>query len=472
MPSRPDTAGPAVVECDAGRITGTASAGVRRFLGIPYALPPVGARRFGLPEPAPAAEVAADAFGPTSPAAMVLPEPFTYPEIPGDDWLTLNIWAPATPGTGLPVLVWIHGGSFAMGSTAQTIFDGTSFARDGVVFVSVNHRIGVEGFAHLPDAPDNRGLRDQICALEWVQRNIAAFGGDPARVTLAGESAGAMSASALAVTPHAGSLFARAICQSGIASAYPADVAARSALIAAEQLGCSPTAADLQRIDPREVAAAVAAVVAGMPPHRQATLFVPALGDLLPERPDRVLARDRAAIPMIIGHNAAEADLWCTPGVFPPDQSEEATAAWIAEELGILGATPEIVDAYRGSSGQPFVDLVSDGLFAAPSLRAQRGQGENCYAYLFSWPSPLLSRTAFHALDLGFALGNLDDPAFRLHAGTAPPTDLRDAMHGAWVAFCRDGSPASQWRPYRDERDLHVFGPRATRNVELLEAWG
>ncbi|MCA0158784.1 carboxylesterase family protein [Tsukamurella sp. M9C] len=472
MTSSPGT-DPAVVECDAGRITGLRMGSLRRFLGVPYASPPVGARRFALPEAAAPSNVDAGAFGPTPPASFVLPAPFTYPEILGDDWLTLNVWTPAEPDGPLPVLVWFYGGSFAMGSTAQGVFDGAAFARDGVVFVSVNHRVGVEGFAHLPDAPDNRGLHDLVCALEWVRRNIAAFGGDPARVTIAGESAGAMSASALAASPHAGRLFAGAICQSGIGLAYDAETAARPARIAAERLGLAPTADDLRAVDPRTVGRAVADVMAGLPPHRQATLFTLARdGDLVPESPVDVLSRGPAAVPMIIGHNAAEADLWRTPGVFPPVWADGAPDARFAEELALLGADEAVVRAYRErfDDDDAFVELVSDGLFCAPSLRAQRGQAGNCHAYLFTWPSPLLSRTAFHALDLGFALDNLDDPTFARHAGPRPPRALAAAMHGSWVRFLGAGSPG--WAPYSTERDVATFGPAESRDLGLLAMWG
>lgn len=466
-------ADPAVVACDAGRITGHRTGRLRRFLGIPYALPPVGARRFELPEAAAPSDVDARAFGPTPPASFVLPAPFTYPEIPGDDWLTLNVWAPTEPDGPLPVLVWFYGGSYAMGSTAQTVFDGAAFARDGVVFVSVNHRVGVEGFAHFPDAPDNRGLHDLVCALEWVRRNIIAFGGDPARVTIAGESAGAMSVSALAASPHAGRLFAGAICQSGIAVAHDAETADRPARIAAGRLGLAPTAAALRTVEPRALGRAVAAVMAELPPHRQATLFVLACdGGLVPGSPVDALSRGPAAVPMIIGHTAAEADLWRTPGVFPPAWSGGASDARIAGELAVLGARADVVRAYRDRFGDAdaFVELVSDGLFCAPSLRAQRGQGRNCHAYLFTWPSPLLTGTAFHALDLGFALDNLGDPEFARHAGPRPPRELAAAMHGAWVRFCGTGSPG--WAPFSAESAVLNFGPPGRRDLDLLSMWG
>lgn len=149
-----------------------------------------------------------------APVRPLLPEV----TIPGDDCLNLNVWTPAAPAAGLPVFVWIHGGSFTSGSAANGEYDGTAFARDGVFCVTLNYRLGAGGFLQLPDADTNRELRDMIAALEWVRDNITAFGGDPGRVTLAGESAGALAVGALLSAPAARGLFARAVLQSGAAS--------------------------------------------------------------------------------------------------------------------------------------------------------------------------------------------------------------------------------------------------------------
>src|SRR5215469_4644459 len=203
-----------------GMVSGTLIGdGVTRYLGIPYAASPTGPLRFTAPQP-PAAWTGireCTAFGATPPKPdyaapfdSLLPEP----NIPGDDWLTLNVWTPDLAGSA-PVMVWIHGGAFANGNSAVRMYDGYSFARDGVVLVTVNYRLGIDGFALLPDAPPNRGLLDQIAALEWVRDNIAVFGGDPANVTIFGESAGAMSVMTLLGLPRSRGLFRQAIAQSG-----------------------------------------------------------------------------------------------------------------------------------------------------------------------------------------------------------------------------------------------------------------
>ncbi|MGE6733173.1 carboxylesterase family protein, partial [Streptomyces sp. NPDC059900] len=191
-----------VVDTTSGPVRGTLEDGIAVFRGIPYAAAPVGPLRFAPPAPvAPGEDVLeATAFGPTAPKNpysppldAILPDP----DIPGGACLNLNVWTPA-PGDGArPVMVWIHGGALRNGSSAVPMYDGRAFARDGVVLVSLNYRLGIEGFGVFPDAPANLGLRDQIAALAWVRDNIRAFGGDPDNVTVFGESAGAISIAAL-----------------------------------------------------------------------------------------------------------------------------------------------------------------------------------------------------------------------------------------------------------------------------------
>ena len=212
-----------VVRLKDGAVRGKAESGVSAFLGIPYAAPPFGANRMLPPQPVPPWEGERDAtaFGPTVPKGDYPPQyaPL-FPEvvIPGDDCLNLNVWTPDPGAAGLPVLVWIHGGSFMNGSGSVGAYDGAAFARDGVVCVTINYRLAAEGFLFLGDGIANLGLLDQLAALRWVQGNIAAFGGDPARVTVAGESAGAMSVTTLLSMPLAEGLFGQAIAQSGAAA--------------------------------------------------------------------------------------------------------------------------------------------------------------------------------------------------------------------------------------------------------------
>src|SRR3954452_5464526 len=206
-----------VVRLRAGRVQGTVHEGASVFLGIPYAQPPFNEQRFAAPAPPipwdgvrPAAE-----FGPTAPQPdrqlTIIPEPV----IPGDDCLNLNVFTPDVGGGGLPVIVWIHGGGFTAGCNNSPWYRGERFARDGVVVVSINYRLGAEGFLVVPEAPANRGVLDWLAALEWVQEEIEAFGGDPAKVTIGGQSAGGMACGTLLASPAGRGLFRAAICMSG-----------------------------------------------------------------------------------------------------------------------------------------------------------------------------------------------------------------------------------------------------------------
>ena len=209
-----------VIQTAQGAVRGISQAGIVSFKGIPYAAPPFDANRFQPPQPhAPWQGVFdASAYGPTVPKPPYFP-PFDgllpEPAIPGQECLNLNIWTTDPPSSGKPVLVWIHGGAFANGTGAITIYDGSRFARNGVVVVTINYRLGADGFLFLGDGISNLGTLDQIAALEWVRDNIEAFGGDPHSVTIAGESAGAMSATTLLSLPQTKGLFRRVIAQSG-----------------------------------------------------------------------------------------------------------------------------------------------------------------------------------------------------------------------------------------------------------------
>ena len=232
-----------VVQLKDGAVRGTVGSGVSAFLGIPYAAPPFGANRMRPPQPVPPwdGERDATAYGATVPKGDYPPQyTLLFPEvvIPGEDCLNLNVWTPDPNAAGLPVLVWIHGGSFMNGSGSVGEYNGAAFARDGVVCVTINYRLAAEGFLFTGDGIANLGLLDQLAALRWVRANISAFGGDPARVTVAGESAGAMSVSTLLSMPLAEGLFAQAIAQSGAAAhSLTPDVARQVAGYLAAALG-------------------------------------------------------------------------------------------------------------------------------------------------------------------------------------------------------------------------------------------
>jgi len=459
-----------------GALRGQLRDGVASFLGIPYAASPTGKLRFQAPgRPASWDGIRqADAFGPTPPKPDY-PKPFDTllpePIIAGDDWLTLNIWTP-DPGTaGLPVLVWIHGGAFANGNSAVPIYDGHAFARDGVVLVSINYRLGIDGFALLPDAPANRGLLDQIAALEWVQENIGAFGGDPGSVTIFGESAGAMSVVTLLSLPRARGLFARAIAQSGAAQA--AADSADAALVTGELaavLGRPATAANLAQVPLAELIATQAAVRDALaidpnPARFGASIvagsmaFVPVIDtELLTSHPLAAIAAGAGAdIPLLIGTNAEEFRLF----LVPTGMAAVVTDEMVAGMAGRLGATAPVLDRYRAnrpgaSPGDLLAALLTDRFFRLPAYavaQSRIGGPAATYYYEFAWPSPGLG--AVHALEIPFVFDNLSASGAELITGSAPPTGLAALMHATWIRFARSSDPG--WPAFDERLGVQVF---------------
>ena len=257
-----------VVSTSAGRVRGRIEKGVAVFRGIPFAKPPIGPLRFQAPEsPAPWDGVRnAAEFGPAAPQAPMTAEG-GQPGPPADttgDWLTVNVWTPDPAAARLPVLVWIYGGAYMFGSSSEPGYDGTPFAQGGAVFVSLNYRLGVEGFAQLPGAPANRGLLDAVAALTWVRDNIERFGGDPANVTVFGESAGAGVIAAMLAMGQARGLFRRAIAQSVPGSFFTRDLAGSIAEAIARQAGLPATYQALAAADPMDMVNAQMALTGRM----------------------------------------------------------------------------------------------------------------------------------------------------------------------------------------------------------------
>lgn len=451
-----------------GAVRGELIDGVSRFLGVPYAASPTGPFRFRAPQPPEPWDGVREclAFSATppkpdypAPAAALLPEP----NIPGDDWLTVNVWSPDLTAAA-PVMVFIHGGAFSNGNSAIPLYDGHAFARDGVVLVTMNYRLGVDGFLQLPGAPPNRGLLDQAAALTWVRDNIAAFGGDPANVTVFGESAGAISVTALLSMPRARGLFAKAITQSGAAQigATPQD-----ALLVTRELGSAlgiePTAANLADVELPRLIAAQAAVrdalaVAPDPARFGATItastisvpFVPIIdGDVLPEQPLAAIAAGAGAdVPLLAGTNTEELRLFLIPSGVAGLVTDEMLPAI----LQARGASPDVVPLYRAnrpgaSAGDLLCAVLTDSFFRLPALavaEARQSGPAPTYFYEFAWRTPVLELGATHALELPFVFDNLTAPGADLLTGAAPPASLAAAMHAAWIRFATTGDPGWQ----------------------------
>ena len=476
-----------------GAVRGAVADGVTRFLGIPYAASPTGPLRFAAPEPPSTWTGTRDctAFGATPPKPCyvapfdtLLPEP----DIPGDDWLTLNVWTPDLAGRA-PVLVWIHGGAFSNGNSAVAMYDGYPFARDGVVLVSINYRLGIDGFALLPDAPPNRGLLDQIAALAWVRDNIAAFGGDQASVTIFGESAGAMSVMTLLGMPRARGLFARAIAQSGAAQAGADPSDAR--LVTGELstvLGFDATAASLAGLPLDKLIAAQATVRDAMgaapdPARWGASVvstsmaFIPVVdGDVLPQHPLAALAAGHGAnVPLLAGTNTEEFRLFAVPNGL----AAAITADALPVVLGMLGVGPQTAARYQAnrpgaSPGDVMCALITDKffrnpLFAAAEARAAAGSAAS-YLYEFGWRSQVQDLGAAHAVEIPFVFDNLTSRDAQLAIGANPRTDLAAEMHAAWIRFAATGDPG--WRPFDASYPVMTFGAADGPGTVVLDPRG
>ncbi|WP_411080791.1 carboxylesterase/lipase family protein [Streptomyces sp. cmx-18-6] len=453
-----------------GSVRGAVERGVAVFRGIPYAAAPVGARRFRAPEPPEPWEGVREAvaYGPTAPKrpyAPPLDRLLPDPAVPGEEWLNLNVWTPSTEAAGLPVLVWIHGGSLVHGSSAVPVYDGAAFARDGVVLVSVNYRLGVEGFGVFPDAPANRGLLDQLAALAWVRDNIAAFGGDPGRVTVAGESAGAVSIAALLATERSAGLFSRAVLQSGAPSALTPAAGRGTTELIAQRLGVPATAAALAAVDPDALLTAQTEVTSGGNPLTGRNSFqIVVDGDLLTQDPAEALRTGAAAgIDLLMGTNTEEYRLWFVPGGLT-ERIGRLKLRLALLKFGVPNATARTYRRNRpdATPGEILGALATDLLLRVPLNRladARAGARASTYVYEFGWPSPVQRLGACHALELGFVFDTLAHPDTMALTGPDAPQELADAMHGAWAAFAATGDPG--WPSWDASRPVRFFGPGA-----------
>ncbi len=480
------------VSVGSGRLLGDDDAGVHVFRGVPYAAPPIDERRWKAPQPVQPWEGVRDA---TRPGLAVLqemmPPPFGSPLPPmGDDCLNLNVWTPDPGADGLPVFVWIHGGAFVSGSGIEDVYDGASFARQGLVCVTINYRLGAQGFWHLadhfPELVDsgNVGMLDQIAALQWVHDNIAAFGGDPGKVTIAGESAGGMSVGTLLAMPRARGLFQRAILQSGAGhngiEASNASMIARHLL---DALGVVPgDLAALHAVTPDRLLEAQAALTLEMQTTRNplrfgaaagsAMPFQPTIGTAaLPERPiDAVASGSAADVDIMVGTTMEESLVFV---VAMADMFNDEMVSMTMDAV-FAGQGATALEKYRArrpdAAPHEIVGAVeTDRMFRVPAVRladAQTAHNANVWMYRFDWRTPVFDGAfgACHALELSYVFNNLGSAMAAGFNGPDAPPALADVMHRAWAQFVATGSPAHEALPEWPHYDIT---DRATMSFDV-----
>ncbi|WP_189252874.1 carboxylesterase/lipase family protein [Lentzea flava] len=458
------------VRVSGGMVRGAMESGVAVFRGIPFAAPPVGALRFAAPHPAPEWEGVREAlaFGPPPPQPGIFG--MDRMGAVGDDWLTVNVWSPDITAD-LPVMVWIQGGAYVFGTSGLPEYDGTRLTEDGVVVVTFNYRVGIEGFAHVEGAPPNRGLLDQVAALEWVRDNISAFGGDPGRVTIFGQSAGGGSVAALLAMPRAAGLFHRAIACSVPGPFFTPELAADVAAACAAELGLLP--AELSTVEPELLATVCDEILAkigqftgrwGQAAHKQVP-FAPVVdGEILPVTPWEAVAAGAAKdVELIVGHTRHEQRiLTMIDGMLGEVTEEHAATALDVFAPGRDGAR-RYRESFPDAGPDELYELVcSDWLFRMPSLRlaeAQVAAGGKAHVYVLAWPAPGMGGVlgACHGLDVPLMFGNLDrgQPAMLIGDVTPEAQALSDRLRGAWTAFATSGDPG--WPAYSADRLTRVF---------------
>ncbi len=486
-----------VPQLDSGPISGVQEDGVWVYKGIPYAAPPVGELRWREPQPVePWDEVRpCTEYGPACPQGE-----WPYPMLKellsvtrqDEDCLYLNVWTPASsPQERLPVMVWIHGGGFTVGSGSQLLYEGKHLARKGVVVVTINYRLGPLGFMAHPalseESPHgtsgNYGLLDQIEALRWVQRNIASFGGDPGRVTVFGESAGGMSILYLMASPLAEGLFQRAIVESGpmldlglpISRTLSLKEAERKGRRISRKLGCDREEDELAALRAVSAEELLKASEPEDPLSGPINLAPNIDGHVLPEPlPDAFSSSRQHPVPLLIGINANEGS------IFSPDITLEqfrlmARFLYGENAQRVLDMFP----AGQESEVRAAIDRVVTQLGFAASARfaAECMERMGVPAYMYHFVHSIYDPRAkgfgsFHGLEIVYVFGNLDK--VRMEGLTGEDRELSAAMMAYWVNFARTGDPngpgVPEWPPYGTDAAYQELGPEIVSRTRLHDA--
>jgi para-nitrobenzyl esterase len=494
---------PLTVRTTAGALRGFRRDGVLRWMGVPYAQPPVGPLRFVAPQPVEPWEGVRPAVEPGA-ACPQVPHPFTggipYAFPQSEDCLYLNVFSPDA-ADDLPVLVFIHGGAYRSGTSGIAEYDGSALARLGVVVVTISYRLGVFGSMDLRSVgvgDANCTLRDQVAALGWVHDEIAAFGGDPSRVTIVGESSGGNSITTLLATPSAREFFHGAIAQSPHPqTAHSADKKAPHARALVDRLGLSDHLAQSDQLaqseQPAPDATALGAALRAVPAPRLLAVanqldsditaesplvaaYSPTIdGDVLPEHPLQAMRAGRAnPVPLVIGTNHDESSLF-KHGKTPVIPNSEPRV-----ELLVAGTDPTawqrirgLYGSGRGNERRDWAAAGGDGVFHVPSIEAAEAHasaGNPVWMYRFDHASPLMRAIglgATHGTELPYLFAAFGTPVARAVTGTDSARTKRrvhEVLAGSWTSFVRDGVPSHRgwvWPRYTTD-------DRATLAIDMV----
>jgi para-nitrobenzyl esterase len=465
-----------------GRVEGVLADGVASFKGIPFAAPPIGDLRWKAPQPLqPWSGVKkADSFGAKCMQDANMSRLFGGPQVPSEDCLYLNVWTPAkSAGDKLPVMVWIYGGGFIGGQTGSPAYDGFNFAKKGVVMVSIAYRVGVFGFLAHPElsresgkGSGDYGLEDQIAGLKWVKQNIASFGGDPARVTIFGESAGGISVSMLAASPAAKGLFKQAISESGGSFAPPRYDDEGGETVFALKVAEAHGEDYLKRLGAKDInearAQSAEAVQKAMgPPMGQG--FWPVLDGnvIVGDQYELYQAGRFNDTPVLIGTNSDEGALFSRGSVSPAQFESQIRKGYGARADTILAAYPHATDAEATRSMK---NIFRESTFAWHTwtwarLQSQKGKGK-VYLYYFDYHQADEPEGASHGTEMGYVFGHLDGVGAMLShlKGPAKPEDvaMSDLISNYWVNFAKTGDPNGPGRP-----TWPIFTPSAPQAMFL-----
>ena len=481
----------ATISC--GMLGGVSGDGHEAFYGVPYAASPVGERRFAAPVAHDSWTGVRDASfrGPTAPQLIEAFDAFDSAPLAGpgwqhgDDYLTANVWTPGTHSKPAPVMVFIHGGSWLTGSNNVPACDGAAFARSGIVCISLNYRLGIEGFFPIEGVPTNLGIRDLLFALKWVHDHAAAFGGDAGNVSLFGQSAGAMLIGCLVTSPQAHGLFRRAILQSGHGSMVRVvEVARRMVGAVAQQLGVPAEASGFRSRTAEQCLQALRTVVQsglmidlanahGYDPIYGLSPVSPVYGDdILPQLPLAALAAGAGReLELLIGTDREEMNLYYVPNGVRDSIDSRAAEAIVQRSHPSAGA---ILAAYglgavNVSAGDVFTRTMTDMVFRTPSRLFALAHRGSSHVYEFGWRSPACDGQlgACHAVEVPFVFKTLAlcaGPSSFL--GVKPPQTLAERVHSLWVGFACSG--CLPWPEYR-RAQREVFDLESgTSNIEAV----